>query len=135
MGSLDLKREMEKLKQLDEEQKRQKKISLKINTHHQTNNSIDANHSKNHSQDSPTKRILLGEFDEEKDDDDDLYLGDDLLLSKENSKNVPFKIEGDEQIEVFDFSEYITQKMGIEDPFPDHQNPNEEGLTPSKKDN
>jgi len=32
MGSLDLKREMEKLKQLDEEQKRQKKISLKINT-------------------------------------------------------------------------------------------------------
>lgn len=30
MGSLDLKKEMEKLKQLDEEQKRQKKISLRI---------------------------------------------------------------------------------------------------------
>ena len=33
MGSLDLKKEMEKLKQLDEEQKRQKKISLRIQPH------------------------------------------------------------------------------------------------------
>lgn len=32
MDSLDLKKEMEKLKQLDEEQKRLKRISLKINT-------------------------------------------------------------------------------------------------------
>ncbi len=76
MGSLDLKREMEKLKQLDEEQKRQKKVSLKIQC--QANHATGA--TANQSQESPGKRILMGEFDEDKEEDDDLLyigLGDD----------------------------------------------------------
>lgn len=37
---------------------------------------------------SPTKKILLGEFDEVKDDDENFYLnmGDELLLSRDSSK-------------------------------------------------
>jgi hypothetical protein len=38
---------------------------------------------------SPTKKILLGEFDEMKGEDDDhLYLGDELLLSKEKARDI-----------------------------------------------
>jgi hypothetical protein len=62
----------------------------------------------------------LGEFDEDKDDDDLLYmgLGDELLLSKESEKqthDMHKNINGD----IYDFSDYITQKTGMEDPFPD----------------
>ena len=54
---------------------------------------------------SPTIRIVLGEFDELKEDDvEELYinLGDDLLLSKEKSKDQSVPVE------VFNISEFVT---------------------------
>ena len=114
---------MEKLKQLDEEQKKQKKITLKIQTHNPHNkqsNTQDFNHHHG-SIESPGKKRLLGEFDEEKDDDDNLYLGDDLLLSKEKSKE-----SHRDNFEMMDMNEFITQQTGIRDPFHDHLDPNEE---------
>eukprot|EP00347_Sterkiella_histriomuscorum_P016243 403353940 len=142
MDSLDLKREMEKLKQLDEEQKRLKRISLKINTRaidqsnlNSMNQSVNGSYTNNTITDSPGKKILLGEFDETNQDDEALYLnmGDDLLLSAESHKH---KIAQRQQIavEVLDFEDYITQKTGMEDPFPDYVDPDEEGTPgPSAK--
>ena len=39
VGNFDLKAEMEKLKQLDHEQKMKRRISLKVGPHHNNNNS------------------------------------------------------------------------------------------------
>ena len=62
------------------------------------NQSVNGSFSVQHSVESPTKRLLIGEFDEDnQDEDDDLLLNpdDDLLLSAETLKHMDSKKHSD----------------------------------------
>jgi hypothetical protein len=133
MGNFDLKKEMEKLKQLDHEQKLQRRISLKATPNHSISNSpIGA--SGYHGAESPNKKKVFGEFDETKEEAEEDYSlkGDEMLLSRDNS-NKTDAVENNNDEDDYD-EEYITTKTGMEDPFPDHIDPNEEQaeLSPHK---
>jgi len=48
-------------------------------------------------------------------------------MGLEDDYQNPNEVQKNISIEVFDFSEYLTKKTGLEDPFPDtHNDPNEE---------
>lgn len=55
-----------------------------------------------------------------------------MLLSAESKKHVIYSHQSN-AVEVLDFQDYITQKTGMQDPFPDHIDPDEESKAGEKQ--
>mmetsp|Transcript_42659 Transcript_42659/g.40963 ORF Transcript_42659/g.40963 Transcript_42659/m.40963 type:complete len:254 (+) Transcript_42659:121-882(+) len=114
---------MEKLKDLENEQKLKKRITLKLSTTPSLSGTLGGA-----TTDSPSKKILVGEFDEMKEDEDDLekevapFPGDDMLLSRDTSKLDDLEEKREDNIDM----DYVTHITGMEDPFPDHHDEHEE---------